>query len=125
MAEIEKSVAGSAIAGAGRGVDPAEPDGAASRGSAGRPAGGAGRSPVRSQSRCRFCRDKVTRVDYKDTITLEECLRHRGRIRSARRSGTCARHQRMVKRAIKQARYLALLSFTDSPQGALMRRRSF
>ena len=53
------------------------------------------------ESRCRFCRDKVERVDYKDVLTLEGLCRSRGRIIAGKRSGTCSRHQRMVKLAIK------------------------
>ena len=68
------------------------------------------------ESRCRFCRDKVERVDYKDVLTLEGLCRSRGRIMAGKRSGTCATHQRMVKRAIKQARFIGLMSYTDAPQ---------
>jgi small subunit ribosomal protein S18 len=68
------------------------------------------------ESRCRFCRDKVDRVDYKDVLTLEGLCRSRGRIIAGKRSGTCSRHQRMVKQAIKQARFIGLLSYTDAPQ---------
>lgn len=70
-------------------------------------------SRVREQSQCRFCRDKVEYVDYKDIDTLGKLLTNRGKIFSRKRSGNCAGCQRKVKRAIKRARYMALLPFTS------------
>lgn len=67
---------------------------------------------VSDRSRCRFCREKVLRVDYKDVLTLQKLCTSQGRIFSRKRSGNCAAHQRMVKRAIKQARYIGLISYT-------------
>jgi small subunit ribosomal protein S18 len=67
---------------------------------------------VAEKGRCRFCRDKVTRVDYKDVLTLEKLCSNQGRIFSRKRSGNCASHQRMVKKAIKQARVIGLMPFT-------------
>ncbi|MGQ9590653.1 MAG: 30S ribosomal protein S18 [Planctomycetota bacterium] len=64
------------------------------------------------RNRCRFCREKVTRVDYKDVLTLQKLCSAQGRILSRKKSGNCAEHQRQVKRAIKQARYIGLLSYT-------------
>jgi small subunit ribosomal protein S18 len=54
----------------------------------------------------------VKYVDYKDIETLQKLLTHRGKIYSRKRSGNCAGCQRKVKRAIKRARYMALLPFT-------------
>ncbi|MGA2172172.1 MAG: 30S ribosomal protein S18 [Sedimentisphaerales bacterium] len=68
--------------------------------------------PARQQTQCRFCRRRVKYVDYKDTETLQKLLTHRGKIYSRKRSGNCAGCQRKVKRAIKLARYMALLPFT-------------
>jgi len=53
-------------------------------------------------------------VDYKDVMTLGALCRSQGKIMTRKRSGSCARHQRMVKRAIKRARYIGFLSYTDS-----------
>jgi small subunit ribosomal protein S18 len=50
-------------------------------------------------------------VDYKDTDTLRRYITEHGRIRPRRQTGTCARHQRSLARAIKRARHLALLPF--------------
>jgi len=68
--------------------------------------------PPRGQTQCRFCRRRVKYVDYKDIETLQKLLTHRGKIYSRKRSGNCAGCQRKVKRAIKRARYMALLPFT-------------
>jgi small subunit ribosomal protein S18 len=66
---------------------------------------------VREQSQCRFCRLKVKYVDYKDIDTLQKLLTNRGKIFSRKRSGNCAKCQRKVQRAIKRARFMALLPF--------------
>jgi small subunit ribosomal protein S18 len=60
---------------------------------------------------CRFCADKTKTMDYKDLKTLESFIKERGRILSARSSGNCARHQRQLTRAIKQARFIALVPY--------------
>lgn len=67
---------------------------------------------ISDRNRCRFCREKLTRVDYKDVLTLQKLCTSQGRIFSRKRSGNCAAHQRQVKRAIKQARYIGLMSYT-------------
>jgi len=70
------------------------------------------KSRFREQAKCRFCRDKVREVDYKDFSALGKLLTQQGKIFSRKRSGNCARHQRSCKRAIKRARFLALLPYT-------------
>ena len=67
---------------------------------------------VREQTQCRFCRRGDNYIDYKDIATLQKLLTHRGKIYSRKRSGNCAGCQRKVKKAIKRARYIALLPFT-------------
>jgi small subunit ribosomal protein S18 len=64
------------------------------------------------QTQCRFCRRGIKYVDYKDVDTLQKLLTNRGKIYSRKRSGNCAGCQRKVKKAIKRARYMALLPFT-------------
>jgi small subunit ribosomal protein S18 len=64
------------------------------------------------QTQCRFCRRGEKYVDYKDIETLQKLLTHRGKIYSRKRSGNCAGCQRKAKRAIKYARFMALLPFT-------------
>ena len=70
-------------------------------------------SSSREQTQCRFCRAGVDYVDYKDVDVLGKLLTHRGKIFSRKRSGNCAKCQRKVKRAIKRARFMALLPFTS------------
>jgi small subunit ribosomal protein S18 len=62
---------------------------------------------------CRFCADKTMLIDYKDSRTLATFLTERGKIIPARITGTCARHQRRLTVAIKQARTVALLPYTS------------
>lgn len=60
---------------------------------------------------CTFCVDKNSRIDYKDYDTLRRYITDRAKIRPRRQTGTCAKHQRSLARAIKRARHLALLPF--------------
>lgn len=62
---------------------------------------------------CHFCTGNAKVVDYKDVETLKNFLDTHGRINKHRRTGTCAKHQRQVATAIKQARFLALLPFIE------------
>ncbi|AKG53629.1 30S ribosomal protein S18 [Dehalogenimonas sp. WBC-2] len=85
-----------------------------SRPQSGRPAGRFGGGRGRFQARrkvCAFCADKNITIDYKDTARLSRYISERGKINPRRRSGTCARHQRVLATAIKQARTIALLPF--------------
>ena len=60
---------------------------------------------------CSFCVDKVTHIDFKDTVKLRRYLSERGKILPRRTTGTCAAHQRDLTTAIKRARHVALLPF--------------
>ncbi|HVO32776.1 MAG TPA: 30S ribosomal protein S18 [Elusimicrobiota bacterium] len=60
---------------------------------------------------CRFCVDRVLDVDYKNTTILRNFVTERGKMISARSTGNCSKHHRMLTRAIKRARNLALLPF--------------
>ncbi len=60
---------------------------------------------------CRFCQDKVHSVDYKDTARIQKFVTERGKILPSRISGNCAKHQRMIARAIKISRMVAFLPF--------------
>jgi len=68
---------------------------------------------VREQTECRFCRDKVNYVDYKDLDTLGKLLTQRGKMFSRKRSGNCAGCQRKVQAAIKRARFMSLLPYVS------------
>ena len=67
---------------------------------------------TREQTQCRFCRGGIDYIDYKDVETLQKLLTNRGKIYSRKRSGNCAGCQRKAKRAIKRARFMALLPYT-------------
>ena len=60
---------------------------------------------------CQFCKDKVKFIDYKDVNRIRRFLNDRGKIISRRTTGTCTGHQKILTRAIKQARSIALLPF--------------
>ena len=62
---------------------------------------------------CSFCVDKVTEIDYKDTAKLRKYITERGKILPRRISGNCAKHQRSLTEAIKRARIIALLPYTN------------
>jgi small subunit ribosomal protein S18 len=62
---------------------------------------------------CPFCDDKNSVIDYKRVDMLQRFLTDRGTIRSRRKVGTCAKHQRRLAIAIKRARHLALLAYTS------------
>ena len=62
---------------------------------------------------CRFTAEKVDYIDYKDTETLKQYITENGKIVPSRITGTKARYQRQLGVAIKRARFLALLHFTD------------
>ena len=69
-------------------------------------------SPYHRKRRiCAFCVEKADRLDYKQYEVLERYLTEHGRMRPRRQTGTCAKHQRRLARAVKQARHLALLPF--------------
>lgn len=61
---------------------------------------------------CYFTVNKITYIDYKDVDTLKKFISERGKILPRRVTGTSARYQRMLTRAIKRARQMALLPYT-------------
>ena len=65
----------------------------------------------REQSKCRFCREKVEQIDYKDIPALQKLTTQQGKLFSRKRSGNCAKHQRSSRRAVKLARFIALMPF--------------
>ncbi len=60
---------------------------------------------------CQFCVEKIDHIDYKQVELLRRYITEDGKIRPRRQTGTCAKHQRQLARAIKRARHLALLPF--------------
>lgn len=63
---------------------------------------------------CRFTAEGVKQIDYKDLETLKAYVSETGKIVPSRITGTKAKYQRQLASAIKRARYLALLPYTDS-----------
>ncbi|MDQ7794599.1 MAG: 30S ribosomal protein S18 [bacterium] len=70
-----------------------------------------GRRPKRKV--CVFCVDRIAAIDYKDVGRLKRFLSERGKILPRRVTGNCARHQRQLTTAIKQARTVALLPYVQ------------
>jgi small subunit ribosomal protein S18 len=68
----------------------------------------------RRKKYCRFTAEKIEEVDYKDLAILKTFVTETGRIIPARNTGTKARYQRQLSTAIKYARYLALIPYSDS-----------
>ena len=63
---------------------------------------------------CRFTAEGVKEIDYKDLETLKAYVSETGKIVPSRITGTKAKYQRQLAKAIKRARYLALIPYTDS-----------
>jgi small subunit ribosomal protein S18 len=68
-----------------------------------------GRKKVFRKKVCKFCVDKIEKIDYKDVQRLRNYVSERGKILPSRISGTCAKHQRQLSVAVKRARAVALL----------------
>jgi small subunit ribosomal protein S18 len=69
---------------------------------------------------CSFCVEKVQRIDYKDVGRIRRYISERGKIDPRRKSGSCAKHQRMLTTALKRARFMALLPYTSEHVRGLM-----
>ncbi|MBN2407318.1 MAG: 30S ribosomal protein S18 [Elusimicrobia bacterium] len=66
---------------------------------------------VYRKDRCRICREKQ-KIDYKDVEFLKQFITEGGKLISRLRTGNCAKHQRLISRAVKRARNLAFVPFT-------------
>ena len=73
-------------------------------------------SYFRRKRYCRFTAEGITHVDYKDLELLKAYISESGKIVPARITGTKAKYQRQLTKAIKQARFLALMPYSDSHQ---------
>jgi len=69
------------------------------------------RNELNRQRHCVFCIHNVKAIDYKNVNGLRRFLSSYGKIVPRRRSGVCAKHQRMLAQAIKRARHMALIPF--------------
>jgi small subunit ribosomal protein S18 len=67
----------------------------------------------RRRKYCRFTAEGITEIDYKDLNLLKAYVSESGKIVPSRITGTKARYQRQLTQAVKRARYLALLPYTD------------
>jgi small subunit ribosomal protein S18 len=61
---------------------------------------------------CKFCENDINYIDYKNVQMLLPYIPERGKILPKRISGVCSKHQRMLSKAIKRARHIALLPYT-------------
>jgi small subunit ribosomal protein S18 len=70
--------------------------------------------PINLNKPCLFCTEKISFVDYKDTQFMRRFMSPHAKIMSSKKTGTCAKHQRMVSTALKRARHMALLPFVST-----------
>lgn len=63
---------------------------------------------------CYFCQHNIKRIDFKNTILLTRFMSEMHKIRPKRKTGVCSSHQRKLSRAIKKARYMALVPYTKT-----------
>ncbi len=70
-----------------------------------------GKRRVFKRKPCKFCLDKVEAISYLDYSRFQKLMTERGKIVPSRISGTCAKHQRQLARAIRRARVAALVPF--------------
>ena len=108
---------GGSRGGGGRDRDDRGGDRGGDRG-ADRPRYGGARRPRRKV--CAFCVDKVQKIDFKEVGRIRRYISDRGKIDPRRKSGTCAKHQRMLTAALKRARHMALLPYTAEHVRSLM-----
>jgi small subunit ribosomal protein S18 len=61
---------------------------------------------------CYFCQERIKEIDYQNTDLLRRFISSHAKILPPKRTGTCAKHQRRLAKAIKRARIMGLLPFT-------------
>ena len=66
---------------------------------------------IRRKKYCHFCKHEIL-VDFSDLETLKRYITGYGKIQARKRTGACTKHQKKIKKAIKKARFLGLLSYT-------------
>lgn len=77
---------------------------------------GGNRGLFKRRKFCRFSAEKIEEIDYKDVELLKDFITETGKIMPARITGTKAGYQRQLSTAIKRARFLALMPYTDLHQ---------
>lgn len=73
--------------------------------------GDRGRGRVFRKKVCRFCGEKSSAINFKDTEVIQKFLTEKGKIIPRRITGNCSKHQRVLARAIKRTRHSALVAF--------------
>ncbi|MCL0099794.1 30S ribosomal protein S18 [Dehalococcoidia bacterium] len=71
---------------------------------------------------CGFCVDHITHIDYKNLNVIRRFVSEQSKIESRRKSGVCSKHQRSLSTAIKRARHLGMVPFSNASRGQVMRR---
>ena len=66
---------------------------------------------LKSRKPCKFCKEDINYVDYKDEKRIRRFMTDRGKITPRRITGTCAKHQRVIAAAVKRARIIALVPY--------------
>ena len=72
------------------------------------------RQQFRRRKFCRFTAEEVQEIDYKDLNVLKQYIGESGKIVPSRITGTKAKYQRQLATAVKRARFLSLLPYTDN-----------
>jgi small subunit ribosomal protein S18 len=62
---------------------------------------------------CYFCQNNIEEIDFKDSGVLLRFMSERYKIKSRKKTGLCARHQKRLATAVKRARYMALIPYTN------------
>ena len=68
----------------------------------------------KKQKFCKFTKEGIKEIDYKDLSLIKEYITETGKILPSRITGTKAKYQRQISTAVKRARYLALIPYSDN-----------
>jgi len=68
---------------------------------------------IKTKKQCYFCQNNLKEVDYKEIQFLRRFINSYGKIFPTKRTGTCSKHQRRLAQAIKRARVMAMLPYTN------------
>jgi len=68
---------------------------------------------IKPKKNCFFCANDLDKIDYKNVDLLKKFINSYGQILPKRRTGVCSKHQRKLAQAVKRARIMALLIFTN------------
>ncbi len=68
---------------------------------------------IQTEKMCHFCASNIDEIDYKDIRTISRFVNMYKKILPKKRTGSCSKHQRQLSSAVKRARIMALLPFTN------------